>query len=732
MEHESKRGRQKAGEELKTNGHNKGGKGMIQLLDDATVNQIAAGEVIERPSAVVKELVENALDAGANAITVEIKDGGIAMVRVTDNGCGIPKEELPAAFERHATSKIRRVEDLFGVTSLGFRGEALSSIAAVSQVELVTRVCGELVGARYLIEGGAEKQMEEIGCPEGTTFISRNLFYNTPARRKFLKSASTEAGYVNDLMERLAISHPAASITFITNRQVRLHTSGNGNVKDMIYHIYGRDIAGQVVAVEYGQGELCLEGYIGKPIVSRGNRNYMNYFINGRYIKSTLVNQAIEEAYKPFSMKHKYPFTVLFLTIPGEQLDVNVHPAKLEVRFQNQEEVYEAVRKAVGEALSREELIPKVGWTSERDKAAMEDMAGKTTTHENITARTPEPFEAERRKESGMGGRMADLTDGGAAPNQVRDPSFYAEKAPSSVFTGQMYLKHGRASLELMSQEAPLREESEKEQAELVSEKKNKPANPDSGEPLGEFQKEEFTGKEPGKGAFQKEEVHKEEVHHIEAFQKKEALGQQMELFEDKLLSKQAVKEHQIIGQIFDTYWIVQYREQVFFIDQHAAHEKVLYERTMAALKNKEPMSQMLEPPVILTLSLREKAVLMEYQGAFEKLGFVLEEFGEDAYAVRAVPANLTDLAQTDLLMEMIDALSAGERKQTPELLMDHVATMSCKAAVKGGRRLSVEEAKALIGELMTLENPYHCPHGRPTIISMTKYEIEKKFRRVL
>lgn len=631
---------------------------MITLLDQNTINKIAAGEVIERPSAVVKELVENAIDAGATSVTVEIKEGGIRLIRVTDNGSGIRGDDIPLAFLRHSTSKISTVEDLLTIKSLGFRGEALASIASVAQVELLTKLPGELMGSRYLIEGGKEKTLESIGCPEGSTFLVRNLFYNTPARLKFLKSPMTEAGYISDFMERIAISHPEITFRFINNNQVKLSTSGNGQQKDIIYTVYGRDIASNVIPVEWNSEHASIRGFIGKPVLSRGNRNYMNYFINGRYIKSTIINRAIEEAYKPYSMTHRYPFTVLSFSIPSEEIDVNVHPTKMEIRFSKQEEVYHQVYDAVSETLRKREMIPEV--TVNEPK--------KTVVKQNQT--------------------MA-----------VREDVSYNHQTPQPD-NSKKVPEHGPEPFEVHRiQEEKKAEEQVKEQTK---------------EQTKEQSKEQSNEQTPILKAEQ-----------VSLFENKES--------ENKpFLSKENQKEHRIIGQLFDTYWLVEFDSKLFIIDQHAAHEKVLFERTMKQIKNQEFTSQQLNPPVILTLSMNEEEVLKENIANFEKLGFEIEPFGGKEYAVRAVPANLTNLSQKELLIEMIDELTVSTEKENSQLLIDRIASISCKAAVKGNMRLSVMEAKELIDELMTLDNPYHCPHGRPTIISMTKTEIEKKFKRIV
>ena len=624
----------------------------IQILDQDTINQIAAGEVVERPASVVKELMENAIDAGATAVTVEIRQGGIGFIRITDNGCGIPKEELPLAFLRHSTSKIHSAADLLTVASLGFRGEALSSIAAVSQVELITKTTDSLTGSRYRIEGGEEKGLEEVGAPEGTTFISRNLFFNTPARRKFLKTETTEAGHVADLVEKIALSHPEISIRLIVNNQNRLHTSGNHNLKDIIYTIYGREIAGSLLSVSAEREGMRISGFIGKPVIARGNRNFENYFINGRYIKSRLISKAIEDGYKSYMMQHKYPFTLLHFTIEPELIDVNVHPSKMELRFKDGEAVYQMVYHAVTSALSGKELIP--------------------------TASLPEPRVPNQPEVSGQQKTQSQAEGYSHPKNSSASDNGSFPKAPSS---------HGPEPFEKKRMEA----------MGIVKE----PPSP--------------YGKEPPVPPSAEE--------------KKE---EQMELFDGRLLSEEARKRHRLIGQVFDTYWLVEYDGSLYIIDQHAAHEKVLFEQNFASLKSREYTSQYISPPIILSLSMREAELLNRSIDVFRQVGFEIEPFGGSEFAVRAVPGNLLSLAKKELLMEMIDSLSEEGGRIAPESVYDRIATMSCKAAVKGNTNLSFAEADQLIDSLLKLENPYQCPHGRPTIISISKYEMEKKFKRIV
>ncbi|WP_251500080.1 DNA mismatch repair endonuclease MutL [Otoolea muris] len=725
----------------------------IQVLDQNTINQIAAGEVIERPSSVVKELLENAIDAKATAVTVEIRDGGLSMIRVTDNGCGIPKEEIALAFKRHATSKIRTVEDLFSVASLGFRGEALSSIASVAKVELITKTGGSISGSRYRIEGGEELGLEEIGAPEGTTFIARDLFYNTPARRKFLKTPVTEGAHVADLVEKLALSHPEISIRYIQNKQSKLHTSGNHRLQDIIYTVFGREIAGNLVPVEAGAAPVSVSGYIGKPLIARGNRNFENYFINGRYIKSSIINKAIEEAYKPYMMQHKYPFTMLQFTIDQSFLDVNVHPAKMELRFRDGEMIYRMVYHSLSMALSRRELIPKV---------SLPPVSGNGRRAGAGTGR-----DSESGAQAGAG-----ISAGGGSEEGGRDAVSGKEGAGSSG--ARPVLKEVRAKEKERIQRGPRPEpfETNRLREQVFSASAPGAAEPFSGaaEPIsgaagpeikseasrevpgavireedapyggsGQPQRETAAAAESCKSFLDGKTEAGENVKEAKGAGKREkeapAMSEkpkQLDLFEEKLLSGSSRARHVLLGQLFGTYWLVQFEDSLYIIDQHAAHEKVLYERTMKSLKTREYTSQMVVPPIILTLNSGEELILQRHGEEFASMGFEIEPFGGKEYAVRAVPANLFSIAKKDLLMEMIDGLTDGLDSGTPDLIREKIASMSCKAAVKGNHAMSAAEANFLIDELLTLENPYACPHGRPTIIAMSRRELEKKFKRIV
>ncbi|WP_294782998.1 DNA mismatch repair endonuclease MutL [uncultured Eubacterium sp.] len=690
----------------------------IEVLDEQTIDKIAAGEVVERPSSVVKELVENAIDAKASAITVEIKEGGTSLIRITDNGCGIEAEQIPIAFYRHSTSKIRKVEDLVRISSLGFRGEALSSIAAVAQVELITKTQEQFTGSRYLIEGGKEISLEEIGAPNGTTFLVKNLFYNTPVRRKFLKSAQTEAGYVNDLMERMALSHPDVSFKFINNGQIRLHTSGNGQLKDIIYHIYGRDIAANLLEVHGEYEGFSVDGYIGKPIIARGNRNFESYFINGRYIKSSLIAKSLEDGYRGFMMQHKYPFTVLTISLDGTLVDVNVHPNKMEMRFSNGEMLYQQLVALISGHLRESELIPKVAVHEEKATAKRVEVPREAV---------PEPFETKRLErlraavakdspyERKYPGRDP-LSERTMQPTTGAESSNHAMVREDISFGTKSELK---AKVDVQAPEEYTAVQTEEVNQDAFQENNSK--IPIISNPVQQnlFEVAEQEAKEYSVSAAQKNTDTALNMN----------TGIQEEL---KLLSKQARPQHRIIGQLFDTYWLVEFQNQFYMIDQHAAHEKVLFERTMKAYREKEFTSQMISPPIILSLTMQEENLLKKFLPEFEKLGYEIEHFGGKEYTVNAVPGNLYGLNGQSLLLELMDGLGSMSEKDTPDLVVEKIASMSCKAAVKGNQKLSRAEVEHLIDELLTLENPYFCPHGRPVIVAMTKYEIEKKFKRIV
>ena len=661
----------------------------IQVLDQITIDKIAAGEVIERPASIVKELVENSIDAKAASVTVEIQDGGISLIRVTDNGSGIEREDIRNAFLRHSTSKIRKVEDLAHIASLGFRGEALSSISAVTRTELITKTKEDTFGTRYVIEGGVEQSLEDAGAPDGTTFLVRQLFYNVPARRKFLKTPMTEAGHVQDLLMRLALSHPEVAFTFINNGQTKMRTSGNGKLKDVIYSIYGREAAANLIELDYSMDGLVMKGYLGKPVITRGNRNFENYFVNGRYVKNAMLSKAIEDAYKDFLMQHKFPFVVIHFQVDGEKIDVNVHPTKMEMRFQRQQDVYNIVYEGVHRTLLEPELIPQV--EAPAPKVISQPKSESPFLLKPKTAPRPMEKKPEEKEEP-------------------HDEAYFMKKMKERVLS-----YHQRnSSAEVAKKEQIFRPQA---QAERIKDA---------------LARAKEVEKQPQKQAEEQPELIRETpVYETKPVTEEKA--EQLNLFEEHLLKREKKAEYKLIGQVFETYWLVEFENSLYIIDQHAAHERVLYERTLKEMKNREFTAQYLSPPIILSLSMQEAQVLNENMDRFTRIGFEIEPFGGEEYAVRAIPDNLFGIAKKELLLEMLDDLTDGiSTSMTPELIDEKVASMSCKAAVKGNNRLSVQEADALIGELLLLENPYHCPHGRPTIIAMTQRELEKKFKRIV
>ena len=660
----------------------------IQVLDQITIDKIAAGEVIERPASIVKELVENSIDAKAASVTVEIQDGGISLIRVTDNGSGIEREDIRNAFLRHSTSKIRKVEDLAHIASLGFRGEALSSISAVTRTELITKTKEDTFGTRYVIEGGVEQSLEDAGAPDGTTFLVRQLFYNVPARRKFLKTPMTEAGHVQDLLMRLALSHPEVAFTFINNGQTKMRTSGNGKLKDVIYSIYGREAAANLIELDYSMDGLVMKGYLGKPVITRGNRNFENYFVNGRYVKNAMLSKAIEDAYKDFLMQHKFPFVVIHFQVDGEKIDVNVHPTKMEMRFQRQQDVYNIVYEGVHRTLLEPELIPQV--EAPAPKVISQPKSESPFLLKPKTAPRPMEKKPEEKEEP-------------------HDEAYFMKKMKERVLS-----YHQRnSSAEVAKKEQIFRPQA---QAERIKDA---------------LARAKEVEKQPQKQAEEQPELIRETpVYETKPVTEEKA--EQLNLFEEHLLKREKKAEYKLIGQVFETYWLVEFENSLYIIDQHAAHERVLYERTLKEMKNREFTAQYLSP-IILSLSMQEAQVLNENMDRFTRIGFEIEPFGGEEYAVRAIPDNLFGIAKKELLLEMLDDLADGiSTSMTPELIDEKVASMSCKAAVKGNNRLSAQEADALIGELLLLENPYHCPHGRPTIIAMTQRELEKKFKRIV
>lgn len=703
----------------------------IELLDQITIDKIAAGEVIERPASVVKELVENAIDAGSTAVTVEIEEGGISLIRITDNGCGIAKQDVENAFLRHSTSKIRSAEDLTHLSSLGFRGEALSSISAVARVELITKTREDVFGTKYIIEGGKGRTPEETGAPDGTTFLVRQLFFNTPARRKFLKTPMTEASHISDLLTRLALSHPDISFRFINNGQVKLHTSGNGKMKDVIYHIYGREIANNLIPLEFEKDGVRLSGYLGKPVINRGNRNFENYFVNGRYVRNSILAKAIEDGYKDFTMQHRYPFVAFQIEINPEKIDVNVHPSKMELRFSNQQGIYNLLYEAISKGLHEPELIPEV----EMSAIKVPGMSEKRQEKKTVIRDAGNPYRADgtspkmRKSSVQEGAERAESWSQSEMPSAELQTQISTEK---TVSTGDEKLDYFMQKMRERVYASHLAEAKE-EQEKNIGAKESKMAALDEN-PAVDIQNKGTENRAYSDKSKEKTERDPEKTEpNLFLKDLKAKKVKQLDLFEEQILKKEARQEYRIIGQVFETYWLIQYRDSLYIVDQHAAHERVLYERTLAGMKKREYTSQYLSPPIILSLSMQEIDVLETFKDRFTAIGFEIEPFGGDEYAVRAIPDNLFGIAKKELLLEMLDSLSDGlSTSLEPELIDEKIASMSCKAAVKGNMKLSYAEMDELINELLSLDNPYHCPHGRPTIIAMTKRELEKKFKRIV
>ncbi|MFU2422879.1 MAG: DNA mismatch repair endonuclease MutL [Bacteroides sp.] len=655
----------------------------IQILDSATIDKIAAGEVVERPSSVVKELVENALDACADAITVEIKEGGITFIRVTDNGSGIDSSQIRNAFMRHATSKIRSAEDLTHVVSLGFRGEALSSICAVAQVELITKTKDNLTGVRYVCEGAVEKECSEIGAPTGTTVLVKNLFFNTPVRRKFLKQPMTEGGYIIDLMEHMALSRPDTAFKLMVNGQVKFHTSGNGSLKEVIYRIYGKETASQLLPFEKETKGIKVEGYLGKPILNRSNRNFENYYINGRYIKSSLIAKALEDGYSNYLMQHKFPFTVLHFTIDTEMVDVNVHPTKMDVRFTGGNYLYDFVASSVAAALQQREMIPEALLSEEKEE-------------ETQKIKVPEPFEQQRTRQFQV----------------MEEQRYEAVRSPSrDIFIREAAEESMKAMADNTSSDDDFFVQIPARVADstptLRTEMPVEPAAPGTAMPANAEQAEQAPAV-------------------------KTEPPRQLDLFDEKMLTKENRPRYRILGQIFDTYWLIAFTDKLFIVDQHAAHEKVKYERLMKHYHEKDIVTQTLNPPIVVTLSAKEESTFLSCKDVFAGLGFEIEDFGGREYALRGVPVDLYGQEEKTLFLSVLDEMSEGPLHKDLTVVEEKLATMACKSAVKGNHSFSFAEMEALIDELLTLDNPYNCPHGRPTIISMSKYEIEKKFKRIV
>lgn len=655
--------------------------GIINVLDENTINLIAAGEVVEKPASVVKELVENAMDSGADSITIEIKQGGIEFIRISDNGSGIARDDIPTAFLRHATSKIKDASDLILVASMGFRGEALSSISAVSKVELITKQRQDLMGSRYTIEGGKTGEVEEVGAPNGTTIIVRNLFYNTPARRKFLKSEMAEANAISDVVQHLALGRPDISFKYIVNNKVKLQTTGKADVKEIIYRIYGKEISDEVIPIEYEEGDNKVAGFIGTPAINRSNRNFETYFVNNRYIQSSTISSGIEEGYKEYLMQHKFPFCVLHIDMDFTALDVNVHPAKLEVRFNDNLHFQEFITRAIAYTLKNREMISSV---------SLDEKQSKST---NVSyEKSPEFFEEERISETTLA-LEEQATDNQLSEKISNDMASVAESQTDDVIDKKI----------------------PKEERFIFS----VDFDDDNDQPV-VVEKKDVT-------------IPKDVSENVELIDVTNTKPEQLSMFtEDRVLSSEARARYKLIGHVFDAYWIMEYADSVYFIDQHAAHEKVNYERIMKRVENDEKLTQYLNPPIVVTLTGSELTVFNDNKEYFEKIGFECEEFGGSEVAITGIPSELFCNTPKEMFLDILEELGENKHNSTPKVILQRIATMACKASVKGGRKISVAEMTELIDEMLTLDNPYHCPHGRPTIFSMSKYELEKKFKRIV
>ena len=711
----------------------------IHILDSVTIDKIAAGEVVERPSSVVKELVENAIDAGADAITVEAKEGGIEFIRITDNGCGMEPSQVRTAFLRHATSKIENAEDLITVTSLGFRGEALSSIAAVSKVEMITKTRAALTGVRLILEGSVEKSFEEVGAPEGTTIIMRNLFYNTPARRKFLKQPASEGAYIADLMEHMALSRPDISFKLILGRQERFHTSGNGDLKEVIYRIYGRDIAMQLVPIQMEEEGIRVDGYLGKPVLMRSNRNFEIYFLNGRFIKSKLIAQALEEGYKEYLMQHRFPLCILHIQVDSEKVDVNVHPAKMDVRVFDGATFCSTLTNMVSNTLIQKEMIPDAETEPER----------KPVTEPKTSAFEPNISETES-KISGTEPMIS------TPESMISTPESMISVPESMISASESMISIPEPKTSTPEPFEVIRTRQNRVMEEVRYEAEKPKMQDYMHNPVWKnvYQKQELDNSVDNEGTPSKkpdEDFFVEAVPPLEIQDKQDketgitaAAGtqeaerppMQLSLFEEKMLTIENRSRYRIIGQVFDTYWLLQFEDKLYMIDQHAAHEKVKYERLMKQYHmhehEREAASQNLLPPVIVSLTGQEEAILKEYLDIFHSLGFEIESFGGSEYALRSVPVDLYGCGEREMFLDVLEELCSGSSRKSPRVVEEKIASMACKAAVKGNRRISLAEAEKLIDELLTLDHPYNCPHGRPVIITMSKAEMEKKFKRII
>lgn len=662
----------------------------IHILDNSLINKIAAGEVVERPASVVKELMENSIDAGADSISVEIQNGGINLIRITDNGKGIPSDQIETAFLRHATSKLETFEDLNNILTLGFRGEALSSIASVAQVEMITMTADDDIGTKIKIEGGNIIDKTAYAAKKGTVFTVKNLFFNTPARRKFLKKPAVESGYVSDAIYRIALGHPEVSIKFINNGNTVFQTNSSGNIdiKNAVIYIYGNDMAQSLLPVSVEKDGYSIKGYIGKPELNRGNRNYENFFIHGRYIKSKLISQAVEDAYKGRLMVGKFPVFMLNMTVPPSTVDVNVHPTKLEARFQNENFIYDLLYNAVADTLKKAVLIPSVTWDNEKKKTdLLKPSEFNTAVEENI----------------------------------IKKDSTEEKTVEKAVAEEQAVIEKKTISEKPTQQTANTTSKQDNDEPVIVREPHSKAEMANFSHKMNEVLSAIYPEKE-AKKSVSEDNIKPVEQKHI-----------QQTFIETEEPKKNFFSNYKIVGQLFNTYWIIEQGNSMYMIDQHAAHERALYEEFVEKVKSddKPVVSQLLLQPLAISVTPRETALIEDNRELLESFGFELENFGVGAYALRAVPYILKKPSGAGFFMEILDELEAHPISTAYDVRLDAIATISCKAAVKANDRLSFSEAKELVEHILKLENPFSCPHGRPTIIEMSKYELEKKFKRI-
>ena len=774
--------------------------GNIVLLDELTINKIAAGEVIERPASVVKEMVENSIDAGASSITVEIKNGGISFIKVSDNGKGIASDDLEIAFERHATSKIRSADDLNTVTSMGFRGEALASIAAVANVELVSKTENQEIGYRVVVEAGDVLEKEEAGCRTGTTITVRNLFFNTPVRYKFLKKDYTESGYIEDAITRIALVNPNVAIKLINTGKTVIQTNGSGNLKDVVYSIYGKDIASNILEVNYKYEDIEVTGVIGKPEIARSNRANQLFFVNKRYIKDKTLTAATEQSYKGLIPIGKFGFTILNLEMNPAKVDVNVHPAKLEVRFQEENKVFQAVYHAVKETLLKGELVadPEKSLRDENgekkiDRSAVsfeerlknlreskkennqglfgfrkqnEKQIEKYTDEESkIKTNILEDVYNSKNKEKNLlnnndnaeleVGKPIDTTDVLEQLKKMREKIEEELKENKNIRLEDVSLDKSREEKEKEEKddklEVGIEEERQENKQEITEEQKEKIDkvnealenidNKEIKEEFGEIkQKMEELNNNPKVVSEDFDEMYRKlfgrsPIADVEEKKEKDTnnaidiVKSNISMFDtDEKFQKPTYK---FIGIIFKTYIILEIGEEMYILDQHAAHERIMYEKVKKNYYSDEVKdSQLLLLPDVITLTHKEMDIAKENIPMFEKAGFTLEEFGENTIKLTGVPTICLDLDTKELFLETLDEINTVARTAKQEKEEKFIATVACKSAVKANMALTKEEVEKLMDELLKLPNPFTCPHGRPTVIKMTKYDIERKFAR--